>query len=50
MSCVDISDAVGAAEMALDDCLQATELFPGKTLCLPVEVLSLWGIQEQNVI
>lgn len=47
VSSADTLDAIEASEIALDDCLQATELYPGPNLCLPVEVLPLRHLRRQ---
>lgn len=49
MSCADVSDVVGASEIALYNCLQVTELCPGQTLCPPVEVFP-WRHLGINII
>jgi len=47
MSCVDYLDVVAASEIALDDCHKATELYPGQTLCLPMEAFPLRRLGTQ---
>lgn len=41
VSSANVLDAVGASEIVLDYGFQATELYPGQTLCLPMEVFPL---------